>query len=81
MSYYKRFNVIMEKIYPPNLSLIREDIEILKTVELRQKDIEDLLWEIRREVYNIIYSNQPINQEKLIVVNELVEFLFSIYER
>lgn len=77
MSYYKRFNVIMEKIYPPNLSLIREDIEILKTVELRQKDIEDLLWEIRREVYNIIYSNQPINQEKLIVVNELVEFLFS----
>ncbi len=77
MSYYKRFNVIMEKIYSPNLSLIREDIEILKTVELRQKDIEDLLWEIRREVYNIIYSNQPINQEKLIVVNELVEFLFS----
>lgn len=77
MSYYKRFNVIMEKIYPPNLSLIREDIEILKTVELRQKDIEDLLWEIRREVYNIKYSNQPINQEKLIVVNELVEFLFS----
>lgn len=77
MSYYKRFNVIMEKTYPPNLSLIREDIEILKTVELRQKDIEDLLWEIRREVYNIIYSNQPINQEKLILVNELVEFLYS----
>lgn len=77
MSYYKRFNVIMEKIYPPNLSQIREDIEILKTIELRQKDIEELLWEIRKEVYNIIYCDQLINQETLLVVNELIEFFYS----
>lgn len=76
-SYYKGFNVIMEKIIPPNLLLIRENIEILGKIELRQEDIEELLWEIRKEVYNIIYIDQSINKEILSVVNELVDFYYS----
>lgn len=76
-SYYKGFNVIMEKIIPPNLLLIRENIEILGTIELRQEDIEELLWEIRKESYNIIYIDQSINKEILSVVNELVDFYYS----
>ena len=76
-SSYMGFNVIMEKKSPPNLSLIRENIEILKAVELRQEDIEELLWEIRKEAYNIINHDPPINQEMLLVTSELVEFLRS----
>ena len=76
-SYYKGFNVIMEKIIPPNLLLIRENIEILGKIELRQEDIEELLWEIRKESYNIIYIDQSINKEILSVVNELVDFYYS----
>ncbi|MBA7514004.1 hypothetical protein ES705_06022 [subsurface metagenome] len=36
-----------------------------------------MLWEIRKEVYNIIYCDQLINQETLLVVNELIEFFYS----
>ena len=76
-SKFSGFNIFVEKNKPPNLLLIRENIDLLKTTELNQETIKDLLWEIRYEVHNIINCDHAINQEMLVVVEELADFLYS----